>query len=67
MRFLRERKENKMNERLKERIREFNRRAEMAERDGYTVADGYVWEGWGNPTGPCARKVCKVEDYEQSR
>lgn len=55
-----------MNDRLKERIREFNRRAKMAERDGYTVAEGYVWEGWGNPTGPCARKVCKVEDYEQA-
>ena len=60
-------KGNEMNDRLKERIREFNRRAEMAERDGYTVAEGYVCEGWGNPTGPCARKVCKVEDYEQSR
>ena len=56
-----------MNDRLKERIREFNRRAEMATADGYTVADGYVWEGWGNPTGPCARKVCRIEDYEQSR
>lgn len=67
MRFLIERKESKMNERPKERIREFNRRAEMAERDGYTVADGYVWKGRGNPTGPCARKVCKAEDYEQSR
>lgn len=31
-----------MNDRLKERIREFNRRAEMATADGYTVADGYV-------------------------
>lgn len=67
MRFLRERKENKMKDRLKERIREFNRRAKMAKRDGYTVAEGYVWDGWGNPTGPCARKVCKVEDYEQGR
>lgn len=65
MRFLRE-KGNEMNDRLKERIHEFNRRAEMAESDGYTVAEGYVWEGWGNPTGPCARKVCKVEDYEQN-
>ena len=60
-------KGNKMNDRLKERIREFNRRAKMAKRDGYTVAEGYVWDGWGNPAGPCARKVCKVEDYEQSR
>lgn len=60
-------KGNEMNDRLKESIREFNRRAEMAKRDGYTVAEGYVWEGWGNPTGPCARKVCKVEDYEQGR
>lgn len=56
-----------MNDRLMERIREFNRRAKMAKRDGYTVAEGYVWDGWGNPTGPCARKVCKVEDYEQNR
>ena len=55
-----------MNDRLKERIHEFNRMAEMAERDGYTVANGYVWEGWGNPRG-FARKVCKVEDYKQSR
>jgi len=55
-----------MNDRLKERIHEFSRRAEMAERDGYTVAEGYVWEGWGNPMG-FARKVCKVEDYGQSR
>lgn len=55
-----------MNDSLKERIRKFNRRAEMAERDGYTVAEGYVWEGWGNPKGH-ARKVCKVEDYEQRR
>lgn len=53
-----------MNEELRERIREFNRKAEQAERDGYTVAEGCVWEGWGNPTGPCACKVCKVEDYE---
>ena len=60
-------KGNEMNDRLKESIREFNRRAEMAKRDGYTVAEGYVWEGWGNPTGPCARKVCKVEDYGQDR
>ena len=52
-----------MNEELRERIREFNRKAEHATADGYTVAEGYVWEGWGNPTGPCARKVCKVEDY----
>lgn len=62
-----ERRETEMNDRLKERIREFNRRAEMAKSDGCTVAEGYVWEGWGNPTGPCARKVCKVEDYEQDR
>lgn len=47
-----------------ERIREFNRKAKQARADGYTVAKGYVWEGWGNPTGPCARKVCKVEDYK---
>ena len=60
-------KGNEMNDRLKERIRDFNRKAEQAAEDGYTVADGYVWEGWGNPAGPCARKVCKVEDYEQSR
>ena len=65
MRFLRE-KGHEMNDRLKERIRELNRMAEMAKSDGYTVAEGYVWEGWGNPTGPCARKVCKVEDYEQN-
>lgn len=56
-----------MNEELMERIREFNRKAKMAKRDGYTVAEGYVWDGWGNPAGPCARKVCKVEDYEQER
>lgn len=56
-----------MNDRLRERIREFNRKAEQATADGYTVAEGYVWEGWGNPAGPCARKVCKVEDCEQSR
>lgn len=55
-----------MNEELMERIREFNRKAKIAKRDGYTVAEGYVWEGWGNPTGPCARKVCKVEDYEHA-
>ena len=53
-----------MNDRLRERIREFNRKVEQATADGYTVAEGYVWEGWGNPAGPCARKVCKVEDYE---
>ena len=56
-----------MNDKLKERIREFNRKAKKAREDGYTVVDGFVWEGWGNPTGPCARKVCKVEDYEQGR
>ena len=56
-----------MKEELKERIHEFNRKAKQARADGYTVAEGYVWEGWGNPTGPCARKVCKVEDYEQGR
>ena len=39
MRFLRE-KGHEMNDRLKERIHEINRRAEMAERDGYTVAEG---------------------------
>lgn len=60
-------KGNEMNDRLMERICEFNRRAKMAKSDGYTVAEGYVWDGWGNPTGPCARKVCKVEDYEQNR
>lgn len=60
-------KGNEMNDRLMERIREFNCRAKMAKRDGYTVAEGYVWDGWGNPAGPCARKVCKVEDYEQDR
>jgi hypothetical protein len=53
-----------MNEEIRERIREFNRKARAAEMDGYTVAEGYVWDGWGKPTGPCARKVCKVEDYE---
>ena len=52
-----------MNNELMERIRMFNRKAEKAENDGYTVADGFIWDGWGNPTGPCARKVCKVEDY----
>lgn len=52
-----------MNEELRKRIRDFNLKAKQAEADGYTVADGYVWDGWGNPTGPCARKVCKVEDY----
>ena len=52
-----------MNNELMERIRLFNCKAEKAEKDGYTVADGFVWEGWGNPTGPCARKICKVEDY----
>lgn len=41
----RERKETKMNDRLRERIREFNRKAEQATADGYTVAEGYVWEG----------------------
>lgn len=56
-----------MNDRLKERIRELNRRAKMAKRDGYAVAEGYVRDCWGNPTGPCARKVCKVEDCEQGR
>lgn len=53
-----------MYEELRERIRDFNRKAEQAEEDGYTVADGYVWEGWGNPFG-FARKVCRVEDYKQ--
>ena len=38
-----------------------------ARKDGYTVAEGYVWEGWGNPTGPCARKICKVEDYRSAK
>jgi len=56
-----------MNNKLMERIRKFNRKAEKAEKDGYTVANGFVWEGWGNHAGPCARKVCKVEDYKQSR
>lgn len=60
-------KGNEMKEELKERIREFNRKAKQARANGYTVAEGYVWEGWGNPTGPCARKVCKLEDYEQGR
>lgn len=58
-----ERKEHEMNNELMERIRQFNRKAEKARKDGYTIAEGYVWEGWGNPTGTCARKVCKVEDY----
>ena len=58
-----ERREHEMNNELMERIRLFNCKAEKAEKDGYTVADGFVWDGWGNPTGPCARKVCKVEDY----
>ena len=49
---------------LTAKIRDFNARARRAEADGYTVAEGYVWDGWGNPTGPCARKVCRVEDYE---
>lgn len=62
-----ERREHEMNNELMERIRFINRKAEKAKKDGYTVADGFVWEGWGNPTGPCARKVCKVEDYEQDR
>ena len=52
-----------MNNELMERIRMFNCKAEKAEKDGYKVADGFVWEGWGNPAGPCARKICKVEDY----
>lgn len=55
-------REMTMNKQLMEHIRSFNHKAEMAEADGYTVADGYVWEGWGNPFG-FARKVCKVEDY----
>lgn len=59
-------KGNEMNEEFRKRIRDFNRRAEQAERDGYTVAEGYVWEGWGNLRG-FAHKVCKVEDYEQGR
>ena len=58
-----ERKEHEMNNELIERIRLFNCKAEKAEKDGYTVADGFVWDGWGNHTGPCARKICKVEDY----
>lgn len=56
-----------MTEKLMEHIRDFNCRAKIAEMDGYTVCEGYVWDGWGKPTGPCARKVCKVEDYEQGR
>lgn len=56
-----------MNGELREKIRRSNYNARLAEADGYTVADGYVWEGWGNPTGPCARKVCRIEDYEATR
>lgn len=52
-----------MNNELMKRIRLFNSKAKKAKKDGYTVAYGFVWEGWGNPKGPCARKVCKVEDY----
>lgn len=63
MRFLRERKEDEMRKELRERIHFLYCQMQKARKDGYTVAEGYVWEGWGNLTGPCARKVCKVEDY----
>ena len=52
-----------MRKELKERIHLCNTQMMKARKDGYTVAGGYVWEGWGNPTGPCARKICKVENY----
>lgn len=60
-------KGSKTNEEPMERIRELNLKAKMAKRDGRTVAEGHVWDGWGNPTGPCARKACKAEDHEQGR
>lgn len=50
-------------QKLMTKIKHFNACARQAEADGYVVCDGYVWDGWGNPTGPCARKVCRVEDY----
>lgn len=54
---------NEAFQKLMAKIKCFNACARQAEADGYVVWDGYVWEGWGNPTGPCARKVCRVEDY----
>ena len=48
-----------MNDRLMERIREFNRRAEMAKRDGYTVAEGYVWDGWETPQARAHARFAK--------
>ena len=56
-----------MNDELLNKVRHFNRNAILAERDGFTVDGGYVWSGWGNPAGPCARKVCRVEDYDGMR
>lgn len=50
-------------QKLMTKIKRFNACARQAEADGHVVWDGYVWDGWGNPTGPCARKVCRVEDY----
>lgn len=51
---------------LREKIHFLYKQGQKAKKDGYVVAEGYVWEGWGNPTGPCARKVCKIEDYRST-
>lgn len=44
-----ERRRHEMSKELMERIRFINRKAEKAKKDGYTVADGFVWEGRETP------------------
>lgn len=46
---------------LREKIRDFNRRARKAKADGFQVIWGRVYTNPG-PKG-FAREVCRVEDY----
>lgn len=46
-------------------VSDFNRKVEKAEADGYTVAEGFVWEAWGDFAAgdPYPRRLCPIADY----
>lgn len=54
-----------MNDRLRKRIRDFNRKAEAARRNGYCVIQGWVCEQ-PDPFKHTER-ICKVDDYDEHR
>lgn len=48
---------------VRNKIKDFNRKYEQAEKDGYYVVEDNVYESKPKP-GEFAKFVCKVWDYE---